>query len=361
MGGLVGGVVGSVGGLISGGSAQTANQNSATAINDATQKAYGGAKFNPIGITTNFGSSNYTMGPNGQLTSAGYTLNPQLQGIQTGLMNNATAYNPAQAGNAAQPLYQGANSLFNLGQSYLAQDPNQVAQNWLTQQQNLLAPGREQETANVNNQQFQTGRTGLAVGGTSSGYNGVGSPGLLSTNPQLQAMYNARAQQDATLAGQAQQQGQNQQLFGSNLMTQGGNMIGQVSNLTNAGYSPLNTILGIANTTETMGSQPFNMSNALAGQQSQANATAGQMLMSGTQAVQPYLNAAQAYSPMGSFVSGIGNSIANWQGGGTTNPYANNSSNTMGYGLSNNGQTPGWSNPYAGYSSGATSGSSGLE
>ena len=64
---------------------------------------------------------------------------------------------------------------------------------------------------------------------------------------------------------------------------------------------------------------------------------------------------------MGSFVSGIGNSIANWQGGGTTNPYANNSSNTMGYGLSNNGQTPGWSNPYAGYCSGATSGSSGLE
>lgn len=338
MGGLVGGIVGSVGGLMSGGSAQTANQNSATAITNATQQAYGGAKFNPIGITNNFGSSNFTQGPNGTVTSAGYTLNPTLQGIQNKVLGNASSYDPSQIGNAASNLYGGATGLFNTGINYISQNPQAAAQDWMNKQTNLLAPSREQTLANINNSNFQSGTTGLAVGGTSQGYGGTNSQGLAQTNPALQAYYNSLGLQDATLASQAQQQGNAQTQFGANMLANSGSLLGMIPSLTAAGYAPLNSMLGTAGTLESMGQTPYNMSTALASQQSGINSNAGSMLMSGTQAAQPYSNAAQSYNPMGSFLGGIGNSIANWQGGGTTNPYAGmgvQGNNSTGYTYAN--------------------------
>ena len=77
----------------------------------------------------------------------------------------------------------------------------------------LLAPGREQESANLQNQLFQQGRGGLSVGATSTG--------MGATTPELQALANARAQQDAILAANAQQAGQQNVAFGSGLLGQG--------------------------------------------------------------------------------------------------------------------------------------------
>ena len=101
-------------------------------------------------------------------------------------------------------------------------------------------PGREQLAAQVQNQQFQTGRSGLGVGGTTQGYT-AGGPGLMQTNPQLAAMYNANSQQDATLAANADQYGQQRTQFGLGLMN-------SAPGLFNAGYSPLNNILNLSNT-----------------------------------------------------------------------------------------------------------------
>ncbi len=108
---------------------------------------------------------------------------------------------------------QGSQALTQLGQSYVGQNPQDVEQQYMRRQMALLAPGREQESANLQNQLFQQGRGGLSVGATSTG--------MGATTPELQAMYNARAQQDAVLAANAQQAGQQSAAFGANLLGQG--------------------------------------------------------------------------------------------------------------------------------------------
>lgn len=77
-------------------------------------------------------------------------------------------------------------------------DTQAAAQQYMQQQQGLLAPQREQQLAGIRNQLQQTGRSGLATGGTMAG-------NRAATNPEMAAYYNAIAQQDATLGANAQQ------------------------------------------------------------------------------------------------------------------------------------------------------------
>jgi hypothetical protein len=49
------------------------------------------------------------------------------------------------AGQQYAPLQQGAQGLFGLGQQYLQQTPEQVASQYMRQQQDLLAPSRERQ------------------------------------------------------------------------------------------------------------------------------------------------------------------------------------------------------------------------
>jgi hypothetical protein len=186
----------------------------------------------------------------------------------------------------------------------------------MTQQRNLLAPGYEQALSGVRNQQFQTGRTGLAVGGTSAGYNGVGSPGLLATNPEMQALYNAKAKQDADIAAKADLYGQQRAQFGAGLFGSGGTLLGQVPALTSAGYSPLTTQLGLANTIESYGQQPFTLGQNLATSQSNANVNAGQLYMQPQAAAANAYAQYQGYSPLGTTLSGAGQAIGGMGGGG---------------------------------------------
>ncbi len=106
-----------------------------------------------------------------------------------------------------------------MGQQYLQQSPQQVAAQYIQQQQDLLAPSRERQYAQLQNQLFQTGRGGLSVGATS--VRPSGAAGLGASSPELEAYYNAIAQQDAGLAAQAQQAGQQNVAFGSGLLSQG--------------------------------------------------------------------------------------------------------------------------------------------
>ena len=340
----LGGAAGNIlGGTMQGGSSAQAQGRAGNSIYGAGQYGQMSSQFNPIGITTNFGKSYFTRDPNtGQLTEAGYTLDPRLQKLSEATLASAGAYNPSQVGQAAQPLYGGASSLFNLGQQYLATSPEQAAQDYMTQQRNLLAPGYEQALSNVRNQQFQTGRTGLAVGGTSVGYGGVGSPGLLATNPEMQALYNAKAKQDADIAAKADLYGQQRTQFGAGLFGTAGSLLGQVPSLTSAGYAPLNTMLGTANTIEGMGQSPFDLSTTLGAGQSTANANAARFGVQGAQAAAPYQIANQSYNPLANVLQGtagsaglgqFGSQVGNWFGdvlGGGTGMGLLNASKTSG-------------------------------
>jgi len=411
-----------VGGYLQGQASKSAANTSADAQRYAADQAAEAAKFTPYSVTTGFGSSNFGTDVNGNPT-AGYTLSPEMQAIRDRTISQANAYDPTQYAQYAQPLFGGSQRLFglanqilpngglptgpsagaqtlqqqyynaqqglmptsyqtgatpgaqalaqqyqNAGQGYLAQSPQEAAQNWLTQQQNLLAPGREQELANVQNQQYQTGRAGLAVGGTSQGYTGAGSQGLFASNPQLAALYNARAQQDAGLSSQAMQQGMNQQATGLNFLNQGlttqqqseatqrNNMLqnlglslgygtqglatgttseqqqlanyyqqlnagtglfgsgaavlGQVPSLTTAGYGPLTTQLGLAGQIEGYGQSALDIGAQLGGRSATAGANVANSLLTGGLSAAKTQQAANAYSPVGSLLQGVGNSPA---------------------------------------------------
>ena len=299
---LAGPVLGTVGGLISGGKAADAAKGEAEALRAAAERAAAMAQFKPMGMTTAFGSSQFT--PEGQ---GSYTLSPELKAIQERLFGQAGAYDPTQVAQAAQPLYGGAGSLFNLGQQYLATSPEQAAQQYMTQQQGLLAPGRAAEEARLATANFGRGTGGLGV---------QTGTGTAPANPLAQALFNARAQQDATLAAQADEYGQKRAVFGAGLFGTGGELLGQVPRLTTAGYSPLETQLGLLGTTEKLGQQPFMLSQDLANQYAQAGARAGGLYLQPQQAAANAYSQYQSYSPMASVLSGVGGAIS--PGGGAS-------------------------------------------
>jgi hypothetical protein len=317
MGGLVkavaGPVLGTIGGLISGGKAAQAANQQATAFRNAATYAREQSAFQPFGITTSFGSSQFGIDPNtGRVTSAGYTLDPRLAGLQSSLFGQAGAYDPTQIAAAAQPLYGGASSLFNLGQQYIAESPQAAAQRYVSQQQELLAPSRTNQLAGIRNRLFQTGRGGLGVQ-TGTG----GAP----ASPELQAYYNALGQQDLQLAAQGQQAGMEQARFGAGLFGTGANLLSQVPALTAAGYSPLRSQLDLISGVERMGASPFEMSVNLGQAISNAGARQGEFMLSGERAAAPSSLAYSSYSPFASFAQGVGSAFG---GGGNLGGWFDN-------------------------------------
>jgi len=116
MGSLVGSVLGTVGGLISGNKASNAQNAAAeTARTDALASARM-AQFTPVGISTRFGTSNFGFDDNGKLSSAGYTLSPELKALQNYVMSQAGA---GQADTSR---------LLSLGRCYLSTSAEEAAQ-----------------------------------------------------------------------------------------------------------------------------------------------------------------------------------------------------------------------------------------
>jgi hypothetical protein len=246
-------------------------------IDAETAAAKTAAQFRPIGKTTRFGTSQFQVDPKtGQLTSAGYTLSPEAKNAQDRFLTLA-GQGLTQAEQAQQqfaPLQTGAQNLFSLGNQYISKSPQDVAQNYLNQQMALLQPGRETELANLQNRLQQQGRGGLSVaqGGT-----------LGATAPELQALYNARAQQEAQLAANAQQYGQQQVAFGAGLLGTGAQTMGQYYGGQQAAYSPYTTALGQVQNLETLAQQPLTMGANLAQQAATAGANVGKLGLTGAQ------------------------------------------------------------------------------
>jgi hypothetical protein len=296
-----------LGGSSQGGSAARASGAAGSSIYGAGQQAQQMAQFRPVGVTTGFGQSRFGFDPSGQLTSAGYTLDPRLQGIQGRVLSQAEQYRPEDIAAAAQPLMGGAQSLFGLGQQYLAESPQAAAQRYISQQQGLLAPMRAAEEARLATANFGRGTGGLGV------QTGTGSA---PSNPLAQALFNAQGRQDLELAARADQAAMDRARFGAGLFGTGGELLGQVPRLTTAGYSPLEAQLGLLRTTETMGQQPFLLSQDLADRYARAGAQAGNLYMQPQAAAASAYSKYQGYSPMGSALSSIGSTIGGMGGGG---------------------------------------------
>jgi hypothetical protein len=346
---FAGSALGGLGGLISGGKAADAYKGQAEALRAAGLRSSQMAQFRPIGLTTGFGTSNFRVNDLGQVEEAGYQLTPQLQAIRDRLLTSAGGYDPTQLGQAAQPLMGGAASLFNLGQQYLAQSPQEAAQQYISQQQALLAPSREAQLSGVRSNLFARGRGGLGVqAGTG------GAP----TSPELQAYYNSLARQDLELAARGQQAGMEQVRFGAGLFGTGGEILGQVPRLTSAGYGPLETQLGLARTVESLGQQPFAMSQELARLQAGAGASAGNLYLQPQTAAANAYSQYQGYSPLGTALSGLGSSMSGGGfsgllsnigiGGSGLNPYNRYGSGMFDLGRAPTGSTgfESWESPY---------------
>jgi len=293
-----------VGAYMQGETAKDAAGQSAAAQLESARLAAEAAKFRPVGITTRYGSSNFQMSPEGYLTGAGYNVSPELKAYQDRLMGlTGGALGQAErAGQQYAPLSQAATGLFGLGQQYLAQSPEQVAAKYIQQQQDLLAPSRERQMAQLQNQLFQQGRSGLSVGAT--GMRPSGAAGLGATTPELEAYYNAIAQQDAQLAANAQQAGQQNVAFGTGLFGTGSQLLGQYQAGQVGALSPFTAYLGTGQSIEQMGQQPLTLGAGLGGQAAAYGANAGSSLLRGGLSAALTQQQANQISPLGSFLTG---------------------------------------------------------
>ena len=295
---LIGGGLSLLGGILGGNSAEDAAQTSANAQLEAARVAAEAQKFRPVGVTTRFGSSNFQMSPEGYLQSAGYNVSPEVAAMRDRLLSQAGGAG-MQTGEQAQAAQQ---QLFGLGQQYLAQSPQEAAQQWMQSQQALLQPGRERAQAGLTQNLFNTGRGGMAV--AQGGMMGA-------ANPEQQALLNSQMMQDMELAAQAQQQGRAQTTFGAGLFGTG-------LDLASAGYNPLKAQFGLAQGLESSGQNALTLGTNLGGLNTQAGTNIANTLFQGSTNAANAMQAANAYNPFGAALTGAaGNKqlmsgLSNW-------------------------------------------------
>jgi len=303
---LIGGGLGLLGSSMAGDAASEAASTQAAAQKEAARIAAEAARFRPVGVTSRFGSSQFTTSPEGYVTGAGYNVAPDVAAMRDRLLSQAGG----QGFQTAEQAQQAQQSLFGLGQQYMAQSPEAAAQQWMQSQQALLQPGREQAQAGLTQNLFNTGRGGLAV---------AQGGGMGAANPEQQALLNAQMMQDLQLASQAQQQGRAQTQFGAGLFGTG-------LDISTAGYNPLKAQFGLAQGMEQAGADTLAQGSALGGRSAEAGANVGQFLYKGGTAAASEQAKADAYSPWATAFSGAAANpqlmagLSNWMTGGGGNP-----------------------------------------
>jgi hypothetical protein len=268
--------------------AREAAQIQADAQIKAAQIAADAAKFRPVGVTTRFGTSNFQTDAQGNVIGAGYTASPEIKAYQDRLSALAaqglTGAEGAQA--AYAPLTAGAQSLFNLGQGYLQQTPEQQAAAYIAKQQALLDPMQQQQLAQLQNKLQAQGRGGLSV---AQGGN------LSATSPELAAYYNALAQSNLQLAAQGQQAGQQQAQFGAGLLGTGSDLLGKYYAGQTAAYSPFATAIDTTTGLESLAQQPLTLGTQIGAKTTASSAEAGRLLGQGM------INSAATQAPVNAF------------------------------------------------------------
>lgn len=290
---------GLVGGYLQGEAAKEAAKTQASAQLQSAQMAAEAARFRPVGVTGRYGSSQFAFNPQGQVTSAGYTLSPEAKAQQDRLaaMANQGLGQYEQAFGQSQALGQGGQQMMALGNQYLATSPQEQAQKYMADQQALLAGGRATDMAALRQNLQNTGRAGLATGGDA---------GMMQANPEMAAFYNAQRQQDLGLAAQATQGGQQYATFGAGMLGAGANAYNQMYGMQQAALNPYMTAQQGVQGLEQQGQGMLEMGSALGGRQATAGAQQGSFLNTGGQNAANSMFQANAYSPLGSALSGAG-------------------------------------------------------
>ena len=292
---LIGAGASLLGGILGGNSAERAARTQANAQRDAAKIAAEEARFRPVGVTTRFGSSKFQTDPSGRVSGASYELSPELKAYQDRFraLSGGALSDAERARSQYAPLTGAASSLYGLGEQYLAESPEQVAAKYMSRQQDLLAPSRERQMAQLQNQLFQQGRGGLSVGAT--GARPSGAAGLGATTPEMEAYYNAIAQQDAQLATQAQQAGQEQLKFGAGLFGVGSNLLDQYQTGQVGALRPFEAYFGQEKAIEGLGQQPLDIGINI-GAKGMSPSAANALLTGGTNAANTMYQA-NAYNP----------------------------------------------------------------
>lgn len=366
-------------------SAQDAANTQANAYRDMSNLQYQRAQeaagkvpeFRPVTVTSSFGTPKYTYDESGRLTGvssepapwltplqqrqqalAGQYLNLQEQGLlNTGgqtASNLAYGQLPSLYSKAAQAL----------PESY---DTTQATQDYYNRMQQLVAPQREQQLARTRQGLFNTGRTGLATGATQAG-------GMLATNPEMAAYYNALAQQDLELANRAEQQSlanlAARQNLGTGLLTSatgqaatGGNALNQYYTNLAASQVPYTTGMSQLSSLEGMINQPVTSGMQYGGiTTNQANQIANAYIAAsgaGSQALANSINAqaaADAQNPWAGALMGFGSAIgsANWSSLGNSGGQVSSGGGVTGQGAAGASQLlPGGSSSIPGVGGGS--------
>jgi hypothetical protein len=238
--GLIQGGLGLAGGLLGGNAANNATEQAARNYANLAREASALGKFTPVGTTTRFGTSSFTVDPVTGGLKADYTLSPEAQAYQESL--------GALGGQGLKA----AQRIMGLGEQYVGESPEAVRQRYIETQRAALAPGQEQALAGIRNRLFQTGRGGLATGATEAG-------GLMATNPEMAAYYNSLANTERQLAANAETAYQNQVNFGTNLLggatTPFANVFSAQKGVESAAQQPLELSTNLANLASTAGAR----------------------------------------------------------------------------------------------------------
>jgi len=275
-----------------------AAQTQADAQVRAAQIAADAAKFRPVGVTTRFGQSAFATDAQGNVIGAGYSASPEIQGYQNRLsaLAGQGLTQAEQAATAYKPLTGAAQSLFSLGNQYLATSPEQAAQDYITKQQALLAPTQENQLALLQNKLFQQGRTGAA---SAQGGN------LMATNPEMAAYYNSIAQSNLALAAQADQEARNRITFGGGLFNTGAGLQNQFYSGQTAAYAPFATAMDTSIGLESLAQQPMNLGTSIGAKTTASTAEAGRLLSSGITNAAATMYPSNAYSASGNLLTGV--------------------------------------------------------
>ena len=237
---VIGGGLSLLGGLFGGNAAADASRRQADALREDARNRM----FSPVGTTNRFGTSTSQIDPaTGKLIGAGYELSPELKAFQNrfmGLAGDGLTEIGGAPGKYA-PLTGAARSMYDLGAQYLAQSPEEVAAKYMRQQQDLIDPSRQRSFAQLQTDMFNKGNY-LSVGAT--GMRPGGAEGLRAATPQMEAYFNAQAQQDRQLALDSERMGMERYKFGQGLFRTGTETLGDYyGGLTDA-YKPFTAAMG---------------------------------------------------------------------------------------------------------------------
>lgn len=237
VGAAVGGPVGAqIGGAIGGAIAGRQQQRQAgeTAAQYAARMQQLGQQgfFRPVATKTYFGQSQFKVDPvTGAVTSASYTPTESVQeqqgrfGVLMGQGLTAAEDVVPFAKQYAAP----AQGLFNLGQQYLAESPEEARQRYMQQQMDVLRPYDIEEEERLARTAFGRGAAGLSVGA--------------GGNPLLKQLQEQRNRRNLQIAAQADPFAQQQIQFGTEQLSKAGGLMGTGYNLMQGALAPYESYL----------------------------------------------------------------------------------------------------------------------